>query len=132
MSGDDLDLYVQPSREPKRARVGRRSLAVTSGLSKNFEHAGWAMNIWTQSCAPTFAHHGTNATRFTMGMARRAALALDRTPAHRHRVGHHRRRQPIHLLGVVVVTAVLAAVVQAVRQGDRATALTLSSAALRP
>ena len=40
------------------------------------------------------------------------------------------RRQPIHLLGVVVVAAVLVAVVQAVQQGDVATALTLSSVAL--
>src|SRR5664279_487325 len=36
MSGEDLDLYVQPSREPKGARDGRRSVAVTSGVVEEF------------------------------------------------------------------------------------------------
>ena len=88
------------------------------------------MNIWKQSCDPTLL--ATNATRFAvMGMARRAALALDRTPVHRHGLATIGRRQPIYLLGVVMVAAVLAAVVQAVRLGDGATAFTLGSVALR-
>ena len=79
---------------------------------------------------PERGHHATNATRFAVIAPWLGApwhlTALLFTGIGLATIGW---RQPIDLLGVVVVAAVLAAVVQAVRQGDGAQ---LSSVGLRP
>jgi hypothetical protein len=89
------------------------------------------LSIWKQSCAMSWGHHCSKSTRYGMSAMWLGApwrlIARVVTGVGLVTIG---RRQPIHVLSVVVVAVVLVAVVQAVQQGDVATALTLSSVAL--
>jgi Peptidase family M48 len=91
MSGEDLDLYVRRGREPNAYAVGRRGVAVTSGAVEEFRACRMGHEYLEAILCHELGHHRTGSSQYVL-TARwlGAPWALGRTPAHRHRIGHHR------------------------------------------
>ncbi len=128
LSAGEVHLYVQRSRYPNAFAAGRRSVAVTTGVLTTFSaHRtgdGYLVAILTHE----LGHHATRATKFAFVTM---WLALPWRFASRLVIGiglaTAGRRQPRRLLGLVALTGVAVAVVQAAQQRQWAVTVVLSS-----
>jgi STE24 endopeptidase len=125
--GNQIDLYVQPSALVNAYAAGDRSVAVSAGALREFLARRISGDHMRAVLVHELGHHRTGGTRFSLVML---WLAMPWRAASRLVVGLcyglAGRRQPLALLGTVVVAAVAIAVGQAVQQGHWAVAAVLS------
>jgi STE24 endopeptidase len=131
LSGGEVDLYVQRSRDPNAFAAGGRSVAVTTGVLAKFSAHRTGDEYLVAILTHELGHHATRATKFALVTM---WLALPWRFASRLVIGIGLatvgRRQPLRLLAVVVVAGVVVAVVQAVQQRQWAVAVVLSAVAV--
>jgi STE24 endopeptidase len=124
---DQIDLYLQQSATVNAYAAGGRSVAVSSGALREFLARRLSGDRMRAVLVHELGHHGTGGTRFSLvvlwlAMPWRAASRLVVGLCH----GLAGRRQPLTLLGIVVLAAVMIAVGTAVQQGHWAVAAVLS------
>ena len=131
LAAGEVDLYVQRSREPNAFAAGGRSVAVTTGVLAKFQARRLGEEYLVAILTHELGHHATRATKFALVTM---WLALPWRFASRLVIGIGLatvgRRQPLRLLGVVVLAGVVVAVVQAVQQRQWAVAAVLSAVAV--
>jgi STE24 endopeptidase len=131
LSAGEVDLYVQRSRDPNAFAAGSRSVAVTTGVLAKFSAHRMGDEYLVAIMTHELGHYATRATKFALVTM---WLALPWRFASRLLIGIGLatvgRRQPLHLLAVVVVAGVVIAVVQAVQQRQWAVASVLSAVAV--
>jgi STE24 endopeptidase len=124
---DQIDLSVQPSALVNAYAAGGRSVAVSAGALREFPARRLSGDRMRAVLVHELGHHGTGGTRFSLVVL---WLAMPWRAASRLVLGLcyelAGRRQPLALLGIVVVAAVAIPVGQAVRQGQWAAAAVLS------
>ncbi|WP_375502650.1 M48 family metalloprotease [uncultured Jatrophihabitans sp.] len=127
---DQVDLYVQRSRDPNAYAAGGRSVAVTTGVVGEFQARRLGVAHMVSILTHEIGHVETRATQFalvTMWLSApwrflsRLITALALTFAH---------RQPRRLLALVVVAGVVVAIVQAMQQQHWAVAMVLGGLGL--
>jgi STE24 endopeptidase len=127
----DVDLYVQRSNDLNAYAAGGRSVAVTSGVLRQFLARRLGSAEMGAVLVHELGHHSTRATRFALVAI---WLALPWRFASRLVIGIALatvgRRQPMRLLGVVAAATVVVAVVQAIQQRQFAVALVLGTVAV--
>lgn len=128
---DQLDLYVQRSREANAFAAGGRSVAVTTGAVAEFQARRLGVAQLVAILTHEIGHVETRATQFALvtmwlaapwRFASRLVIGIGLAT-----VG---RRQPLRLLAVVVLAGVVVAVVQALQQRQWAVAAVLSAVAV--
>jgi STE24 endopeptidase len=120
---DDVDLYVQRSPAMNAYAVGGRSIAVTTGVLREFVARRLSSDQMTGMLVHEVGHHATGVTRFGLVVM---WLAAPWRAASRFVLGASTsllgRRQPTGLLTLVVVAVVVIAVIQTGQQGQWAAA----------
>ncbi len=123
-----VDLYVQRSDDLNAYAAGGRSVAVTTGVLRVFQERRPGSEEIRAVLLHEIGHTVTGASRFGLVTM---WLALPWRSASRFVIGlglaTAGRRQPVRLLGLVVVAGVLVAVVQALQRGQVMTALVLGT-----
>ncbi len=126
----DVDLYVKRAVEPNGYTVGRRSLAVSSGLLELFLARRLGDDQIVAVLVHELGHHATGATRYTPASS---WLAAPWRIASRLVIGIPLailgRRQPKPLLALVLTVAVVRGVQQLIAQHQWAPALLLATTA---
>lgn len=96
LAGDQLDLYVQPGRQPNACAAGRRSVALTEGAIGSFLAARVSERQMQALLAHELGHHATRATRYGLAtgwlaapgrLAFRAVLGLSGVLTGGRRIG---------------------------------------------
>ena len=127
----DVDLYVQRAGDLNAYAAGERSVAVTTGVLREFLARRLGSGEMEALLVHELGHHATRATRFALVSM---WLALPWRVAARLVIGIGLatvgRRQPVGLLGVVAVAAVGVAVVESIQQGQVAAGAVLATVAL--
>jgi STE24 endopeptidase len=128
---EDVDLYVQRTGDLNAHAVGGRSVAVTSGVLREFLARRLGSDEMESVLMHELGHHATRATRFALismwlatpwRFASRVLIGIGLAT-----IG---RRQPMRLLALVVVAGVVVAVVQAIQQRQLAVAFVLSTVSI--
>jgi STE24 endopeptidase len=128
LSAGAVDLYVEHSDDLNAYAAGGRSVAVTTGVLRDFLARRLGSDEVQAVLVHELGHHVTKASRFALVTM---WLALPWRAASRFVIGlglaTAGRRQPVRLLRLVVAAVVVVAVVQAQQRGQVTTVLVLST-----